>query len=147
MGEKDDRVLPENEPWFFQSRSGPVLPTLKLVHSYSAPNPTTTEDDDDDDDSALNFTSVTVDKGAIPFILGGAHIMCPGLTNPGGYMPPDSENSEDGDEGGDGLNKGDGVVIYAEGKELAIAVGVMKLSSSQIRSKNKGVGIEVSHYI
>jgi len=146
-GEKDDHVLPENEPWFFQSRSGPVLPTLKLVYSYSATNPTTTEDDDIDNDSVLKFTSVTVDKGAIPFILGGAHIMCPGLTNPGGYMPPDRESSEDGDEGGDGLNKGDGVVIYAQGKELAIAVGVMKLSSSQVRSKNKGVGIEVSHFI
>lgn len=114
----------ENEPIFFQSRDGPVLPTLRLVHQYPD----------------LNFTRVTVDKGAIPFILGGANIMCPGLTNPGGSLPEDID-------GKNGLEKGDGVVVYAEGKEHAIAVGVMKLSSSQVRSKNKGNGIEVSHFL
>jgi malignant T-cell-amplified sequence len=25
-----------------------------------------------------------VDRGAIPYVLGGAHIMCPGLTSAGG---------------------------------------------------------------
>ena len=99
----------DNEPIFFQSRDGPVLPTLRLVHQYPD----------------LNFTSVTVDKGAIPFILGGANIMCPGLTNPGGYLPEDND-------GENGLEKGDGVIVYAEGKEHAIAVGIMKLSSSQV---------------
>ncbi len=71
-----------------------------------------------------------MDKGAIPFILGGANIMCPGLTNPGGKMPEDEE-----DESGNvvpGLKEGDGVVIYAEGKEYAIAVGVMKMSSAEV---------------
>lgn len=29
---------------------------------------------------------VQVDRGAIRFVLGGAHIMCPGLTSPGGRM-------------------------------------------------------------
>jgi len=28
-----------------------------------------------------------VDKGAIRFILGGANIMCPGFTSPGGIIP------------------------------------------------------------
>jgi len=32
---------------------------------------------------------VQVDKGAIRFILGGAHIMCPGLTSKGGDMEED----------------------------------------------------------
>ena len=96
----------DNEPFFFQSRDGPILPCLKLVHAFPK----------------LKFTSVTVDKGAIPFILGGANIMCPGLTNPGGVMPPDENEKE-------GLEKGDGVVIYAEGKEFAIAVGIMKIGS------------------
>lgn len=27
-----------------------------------------------------------MDRGAIRFVLGGAHIMCPGLTSPGGKM-------------------------------------------------------------
>lgn len=79
---------------------------------------------------------MTVDEGAIPFILGGANIMCPGLTNPGGRMPEDEV-----------LEKGRGVIIFAEGKEHAIACGIMKLSSEEIRSKNKGIGVEVCHFM
>jgi PUA domain protein len=60
---------PSDEPVFFQHRDGPILPTLKFVHKYPS----------------LEFTSVTVDKGAIPFVLGGANVMCPGLTNAGMY--------------------------------------------------------------
>jgi len=112
------------EPVFFQHRDGPVLPTLKFVHKYPG----------------VKFTSVTVDKGAIPFMLGGANIMCPGLTNKGAVMPPD-----EGD--GAGLEKGDGVIIYAEGKELPLAVGVMTMSSKTIRTKNKGSGVEVAHFL
>ena len=113
-----------DEPIFFQHRDGPILPTLKFVHKYPK----------------LEFTRVTVDKGAIPFVLGGANIMCPGLTNEGGELPPDEEEEP-------GLDKGDGVVIYAEGKEFPLAVGFMIMSSKDIRKKNKGMGIEVSHFL
>lgn len=123
----DDEGSDVNEPIFFQQRDGPVLPALKLVHRYPK----------------LEFNRVTVDKGAIPFILGGANIMCPGLTkNPGvsSIMPLD-------DDGKPGLNKGDGIVVYAEGKEYPIAVGTMTMSTIDIRTKNKGIGIEVAHYL
>ena len=141
-----------DEPIFFQHRDGPILPTLKFVHKYPE----------------VKFTSVTVDKGAIPFVLGGANIMCPGLTNvgefcmitityfdflisyvetnyplqflKGGEMPPDTEE-------GPALDKGDGVVIYAEGKQYPLAVGFMTMSSSDVRKKNKGTGIENCHYL
>lgn len=33
------------------------------------------------------FTQVQVDKGAIKFVLSGAHIMCPGLTSAGAALP------------------------------------------------------------
>lgn len=89
----------------------------------------------------VEFTSVTVDKGAIPFILGGANIMCPGLTNPGGKMPDDTSEEEAA------LEKGDGVVIYAEGKEYPLAVGFMTMSSVDVRKKNKGTGIETCHFL
>jgi len=155
-----------NEPVFFQPRDGPILPTLRLVHAYPQ----------------LVFQQVQVDQGAIPFILGGAHIMCPGLTNAGGHMPPDVQV-----EGviKDGLNVGDAVVVYAQGKEYALAVGMMKMTSRDMyvltflsilvscvyvsdyitrslrfsffhssclvhtyrRSKNKGIAIEVHHYL
>lgn len=120
----EDSTVSGNEPIIFQSRDGPILPTLRLVHQYPD----------------LEFRQVTVDQGAIPFVLGGANIMCPGLTNPGGEMPED-------EEGKPGLEKGDGVVIYAEGKEYALAVGVMTMSSAEIRTKNKGTGIEVAHFL
>ncbi|KAL7572034.1 hypothetical protein ACA910_001687 [Epithemia clementina (nom. ined.)] len=122
----DDRIAttPKDVPILYQDRDGPILPTLKLVHRH----PT------------LDFARVTVDKGAIPFLLGGANVMCPGLTNPGGEMPPDDADKP-------GLAKGDGVVIFAEGKEYAIGVGIMTMSSAEIRSKNKGIGIELLHYL
>eukprot|EP00565_Helicotheca_tamesis_P009560 CAMPEP_0185726950 /NCGR_PEP_ID=MMETSP1171-20130828/2777_1 /TAXON_ID=374046 /ORGANISM="Helicotheca tamensis, Strain CCMP826" /LENGTH=197 /DNA_ID=CAMNT_0028395401 /DNA_START=63 /DNA_END=656 /DNA_ORIENTATION=- len=120
-----------SEPVFFQQRDGPILPSLKFVHKYPG----------------LDFTKVTVDKGAIPFLLGGANCMCPGLTNPGGWMPEDGLEQDEQGFDKPGLEKGDGVVIYAEGKELPLAVGVMKLSSAGVREKNKGVGIEVAHFL
>uniref|UniRef100_A0A7R9WLD1 PUA domain-containing protein n=1 Tax=Craspedostauros australis TaxID=1486917 RepID=A0A7R9WLD1_9STRA len=120
-----------DEPAFYQHRDGPILPTLRLVHKYPS----------------LKFTSVTVDKGAIPFVLGGANIMCPGLTNPGGAMPADGEEKDDDGFELPGLSKGDGVVVFAEGKENALAIGVMTMSSKEIREKNKGAGIETVHFL
>lgn len=107
---------PTDEPMFFQHRDGPILPTLRVVHKYPS----------------LNFTKVTVDKGAISFLLGGANVMCPGLTNPGAEMPPDGAEKDGNGFDLPGLAKGDGVVIYAEGKEHALATGVMTMSSSQM---------------
>ena len=75
----DDDKSPTDQPILFQHRDGPILPALKLVHRY----PT------------LEFTSVTVDKGAIPFLIGGANVMCPGLTNPGGEMPADGDEKDE----------------------------------------------------
>lgn len=57
----------------------------------------------------------------------------------GAEMPPDTE--------GPALEKGDGVVIYAEGKQYPLAVGFMTMSSSDVRKKNKGTGIENCHYL
>ena len=64
--------------------------------------------------SIATSLSLVADSGAIPFILGGANIMCPGLVNPG------SELNE-------GYEVGQSVVVYAEGKEHAIAVGHLKV--------------------
>jgi PUA domain protein len=76
---------------------------------------------------------VTVDKGAIPFLLGGANIMCPGLTkDPGSEMPPDGIEKDERGFDKPGLAKGAGVVVYAEGKEHALAVAVMTMSSADV---------------
>jgi len=132
---------PDAIPVFFQHRDGPIMPSLKLCHKFPRDI----------------FTHVMVDGGAVPYILGGANIMCPGLTNTCGSLSPGqpelpSPKDADSEEEVDGfpaeyLPKGQPVVIYAEGKEFALAVGTMKMSADNIRTKNKGMAIEVAHFL
>ncbi|XP_052078156.1 malignant T-cell-amplified sequence 1 homolog [Mytilus californianus] len=74
-----------------------------------------------------------VDKGAIRFVLSGANIMCPGLTSPGAKMS--------------NLEAGKVATIVAEGKEHALAVGKLVMSTEEILDKNKGIGVENIHYL
>ncbi|CAH3148261.1 unnamed protein product [Porites lobata] len=74
-----------------------------------------------------------VDKGAIKFLLSGANVMCRGLTSPGAKLAA--------------LPKGTVVAITAEGKQHAVAIGKMTMSSEEIRETNKGIGIEVIHFL
>ncbi|KIH47379.1 hypothetical protein ANCDUO_22561 [Ancylostoma duodenale] len=80
------------------------------------------------------FWLVNVDKGAIKFVLNGSSIMCPGLTSPGAKMTP-------------GVPAEAVVAVMAEGKQHALAIGQMKMSSEEIQSVNKGIGIENVHYL
>jgi predicted RNA-binding protein (TIGR00451 family) len=64
---------------------------------------------------------VCVDKGAIKLVLKGADVMCPGLTSAGGSMATP-------------LPEGAPVAVYAEGKEHALALGVMALSTDEVRA-------------
>jgi PUA domain protein len=73
-----------------------------------------------------------VDKGAIRFVFAGANIMCPGLTSAGAHI-----HDEVGDE--------TPVAIYAEGKVHALAVGLTKMSTADMRRVNKGHGVETLH--
>lgn len=111
-------VSNENEVIFFQ-QFDELIPSLKIIHKYPSA-----------------FPSVKVDRGAIKFVLSGANIMCPGLTSPGADLP-DSP----------GLEKDTIVAIYAEGKEHALAIGKLIMSTEDIKSKNKGIGIELFHYL
>jgi PUA domain protein len=80
---------------------------------------------------------VGVDRGAIRFLLGGAHMMCPGLTSTGGYLPPAEE----------ALPAGTPVLIRAEGKDHAVGVGITKLGTEEMRKVNKGIGVEIVTYL
>ena len=110
-------VVHENAPMFFSCRGGPYLPVLRVLHAYPAMMPT-----------------VQVDKGAIPFVLRGANIMCRGLTTPGARMDTP-------------LPEGTMVAIMAEGKEHALAVGKLTMSTDEIREVNKGTGVEMIHFV
>jgi PUA domain protein len=79
-------VIVNNEPLFFQERDGPYMPTLRLLHKCTI------------NLKFLNFglnsssvptilPTVQIDKGGIKYIFGGAHVMCPGMTSPGGRLP------------------------------------------------------------
>ncbi|KAJ7273548.1 hypothetical protein B0H12DRAFT_1089927 [Mycena haematopus] len=108
------------EPLIFQHFDGPFYPTLRLLHKYPYILP-----------------MVKVDRGAIRFLLAGAHMMCPGLTSAGGYLPPAEA----------ALPVGTPVAIHAEGKEHAVGVGITKLSTEEMRAINKGVGVETATYL
>jgi PUA domain protein len=95
-----------------------LIPTLRVVHKY-----------------ADCFPKVQVDRGAIKFVLSGANVMCPGLTSQGGKLP--EENIEV-----DSI-----VTIYAEGKDSALAIGKLLMSTDDMKLINKGHGIELLHYL
>lgn len=79
------------------------------------------------------LTQQRVDKGAIKFVLSGANIMCPGLTHKNAKMTT--------------CDKGTVCAIMAEGKQHALAVGCTAMSTDEIASKNKGIGVENFHYL
>jgi len=130
-----------------------ILPHLRLVHRFPSA-----------------FPSIRIDRGAIRFVLSGATLMAPGLTSTGGRLPSgnakeegeygtgaddeedDSDDSDDEDEeegwyGGRELEKGEPVVICAEGKREACAVGLLSMGTKDTKEKGKGPVVEEGHYL
>lgn len=101
------------------------------------------EDDDDDDDDDDDEDDEDEDEGE-------------GEENGG-----DGEDGEGGDAQGEGpregpdedghwsreLEKGEPVVVMAEGKEEACAVGILAMGTREIKDKGKGPVIEEAHYL
>ncbi|KAI9230772.1 MAG: PUA-like domain-containing protein [Piptocephalis tieghemiana] len=102
---------------FYNTRDEPYFPTLRLLHQY--PN---------------CLPHVQVDRGAIKFVMGGANIMCPGLTSKGARLPVS-------------LPKGSPCAVMAEGKDLALGIGQLTMSTDDIQKVNKGIGVENKHYL
>lgn len=118
-------------PLFFQHMDDALLPHLTLVHKY----PTA-------------FHRLRIDRGAIRFVLSGATLMAPGLTSPGGRLPGSDLSEEDKERyGAEDLEPGTVVVIEAEGKETACMVGVLKMSTKEMKSVKKGQACEAGHYL
>src|SRR4051794_32159099 len=138
----------DGEPLFFQHDNDTLLPHLKLVHRF----PTC-------------FPSIRIDRGAIRFVLSGATLMAPGLTSTGGRLPNGNKDEEgvygetDKDAVGEGtregggwyggreLDEGEPVVICAEGKEEACAVGLLSMGTKEVKEKGKGPVVEEGHYL
>ncbi|KAI3389161.1 hypothetical protein SNEBB_009717 [Seison nebaliae] len=107
----------KGNPQFFRSKGTPFIPTLQLLHQYPQ-----------------MMTRQQVDKGAIKFVISGANIMCPGLTSTGAKLEANIDEDEY-------------VAIMAEGKEHAMAIGRMRMSSEKIQEVNKGIAIDLVHYL
>jgi len=95
-------ICRDHKPLFFSDRDQNIYPHLRILLKYPG-----------------MMRIVRVDRGAIPFVLDGANIMCPGLTSAGGELP-------------DGLEVDDIVAVHAEGKEHPLAIGKMLLSSEEM---------------
>ena len=80
---------------------------------------------------------VGIDRGAIRFLLAGAHMMCPGMTSKGGWLPA----------GDAAVSSEKPVAIFAEGKEHPVGVGLTKMGTEEIKKVNKGIGVETVHYL
>ena len=130
----------DGEPLFFEHEKDPLLPHLKLVHRFPDA-----------------FPSIRIDRGAIRFVLSGATLMAPGLTSAGGRLPSGvvtvraedgaGEQLDDDDRWTRELEKGEPVVVRAEGKTEACAVGVLVMGTKGVKDRGKGPVIEEAHYL
>eukprot|EP01062_Namystynia_karyoxenos_P039116 TRINITY_DN2844_c3_g1_i1.p1 TRINITY_DN2844_c3_g1~~TRINITY_DN2844_c3_g1_i1.p1 ORF type:complete len:211 (+),score=74.88 TRINITY_DN2844_c3_g1_i1:86-634(+) len=109
-------IVVKKEILFFQERDGPYYPHLRVLHKYPDILPV-----------------MQCDLGGCKFVLGGANVMCQGLTSAGGRMDDVPEKHP--------------VQIKIEGKRHAVAVGLTTMSASDIREKNKGPCINSLHYL
>ena len=64
-------------------------------------------------------------------------MMCPGFTSKGGYLPPADA----------AIPEKTPVILMAEGKDHAVGIGLTKLSTEQIKTVNKDIGVETICYL
>ncbi|KZZ98818.1 hypothetical protein AAL_02369 [Moelleriella libera RCEF 2490] len=132
----------DSEPLFYQQDATTLLPHLKLVHRFPG-----------------GFPTVRIDRGAIRFVLSGATLMAPGLTSKGGRLPVEGaakalvegeelqQRADDEGRWSRELAKGEPVVIVAEGKEHACAVGTLVTGTEEVKAKGKGPVVEDAHFL
>lgn len=103
---------------FFITPEGDHLPHLKIVHKYPWMLP-----------------KHQCDIGGCKFVVSGAPIMAPGLVHPtGGKVAP-------------GVEEGNPVAVYIEGKQHAVSVGVAAQSSEQILKEKADCAVHNSHHL
>jgi len=119
--DKVEILIVDDVPCFYNHRGGQYLPTLRILHQYPELLP-----------------KQVCDRGAIPYMLKGANMMCAGLTHEKAVL-------------NESIAKDAYVGIYGEGKEHAIAIGKHTLSGREIAAtktmEKAGVGLNMIHYI
>ncbi len=105
-------ILVEGEIIFFET-DGVLFPTLRALLS-----------------EVVKIPKVTVDMGAVKFVVNGADIMRPGITHIE-----------------DGIKTGSIVAIIDERHGKPLAVGISKMSSEELRSAISGKVIQSIHHV
>lgn len=105
-------ILVEGEIIFFET-DGVLFPTLRALLS-----------------EVVRIPKVTVDMGAVKFVVNGADIMRPGIT-----------------QIEDGIKTGSIVAIVDERHGKPLAVGVSKMSSEELRGAVSGKVIQSIHHV
>ena len=100
-----------NQPAFFYFKDKPV-PTLKYLQTHEV------------------LKKITVDMGAVKFVVNGADIMRPGIV-----------------EIEDGINKDDFIVIIDVNNKKLLSVGIALLGTEEMRSVDSGKVIKNIHYV
>ena len=77
-----------------------------------------------------NIKSVYIDNGAIPYLVKGADMMRPGIT-----------------EIEDGINEGDIIFIRDAGHKKVLAIGRAVASTEILRKQEKGIVVKNIHYM
>ena len=110
-------VVVDTEILFFQHRQAEYIPHLRILHRFP-----------------FLLPKIQCDAGACKFVISGANVMCPGITSKGGKIFED-------------LAEGTLVQICIEGKEHAVGIGRLLMSTGEIQSVNRGHGIETIHVL
>ena len=109
--EDEGKILKDGEIVIFEHK-GRLAPSLKLVMKRDV------------------LKKVTVDMGAVKFVVGGVDVMRPGIT--------DIE---------EGIAENDFVVIIDENHKKPLAIGIALLNSEEMKKKEKGKVIKTIHYV
>lgn len=105
-------ILVNKEPWFFYHQDI-LLPTLKLLLQKPDLLP-----------------KITVDMGAIKFVVNGADIMRPGITNIQ-----------------DSIEQNQFVVIIDENNHKPLCVGKALLNTQEMKIQEKGKSVKNIHFV
>ncbi|KAL2120284.1 hypothetical protein VTJ04DRAFT_4310 [Mycothermus thermophilus] len=157
----------DGQPIAYQIDGGVLLPHLRLVHRFPQCFPTIQIDR-----GAIRFVLSGATLMAPGLTSKGGRLPIPvdrdaaAVAAAGGEAKPEEKKEEagEGDEGEEAvkvpnegpdedghwsreLEKGEPVVIRAEGKEEAAAVGILTMGTKEIKEKGKGPVLEASHYL
>ncbi|MFH1439083.1 MAG: PUA domain-containing protein [Candidatus Woesearchaeota archaeon] len=118
---EDDTIVVNGTIRFFY-KANRIIPTLKFIISLG--------DVFSDKFRSANLKTITVDKGAIKFVVNGADIMRPGITKID-----------------DGIDNDDFVIIIDEEHRKPLAIGISLLDSEELKAAKEGKVIKNIHYV